>query len=96
MKNRLLPAESKKNIALSLLKSIGKNIAIFCAMILVISGVMFGYMYWKDHRTPPETPQQKLDRLCQEAERDMQREYHSPEGQKYLEELRLKYEMNCK
>jgi len=53
-------------------------------------------MFWKDHRTPPETQQQKLDRLCQEAERDMQREYHSPEGQKYLEELRLNYEMNCK
>ncbi len=96
MKNRLLPTEPKKNVLLSLLKNLAKNIAIFCAMILVISGAMFGYMYWKDYRTPPETSQQKLDRLCKEAERDMQREYYSPEGQKYLEELRLKYEMNCK
>lgn len=96
MKRLQIPTEPKKNMVLGLVKNLAKNIAIFCAMILVISGVMFGYMYWKDNRAPRETSHQKLNRLCQDAEREMQREYHTPEGQRYLEELRLKYEMNCK
>ena len=88
--------ETKRGMALRLLKDLLKNIAIFCAMVLVISGVMFAYMYLKDSKKSPVTSHQKLNRLCQDAEKEMQREYHSPEGQKYLEKLRLTYEMNCK
>ena len=96
MKKLQIQTETKKDIAIRLLKYLLKNIAIFFAMVLVISGVMFAYMYLKDIKKSPVTSHQKLNRLCQDAEKEMQREYHSPEGQKYLEELRLTYEMNCK
>ena len=96
MKKLQIPVEKKKDIGIRLFKDFLKNIAIFCAMVLVISGVIFGFMYWKDNRTPPETSHQKLNRLCQDAEKEMQRVYNTPEGQKYLQELRLTYEMNCK
>ena len=96
MKKLQIQTETKKDIAIRLLKYLLKNIAIFCAMVLVISGVMFTYMYLKDNKKSPVTSHQKLNRLCQDAEKEMQREYHSPEGKKHLEELRLTYEVNCK
>jgi hypothetical protein len=96
MKKLQIPVETKKAIAIRLVKYLLKNIAIFCMMVLVISGVMFAYMYLKDNRKSPVTSHQKLNRLCHDAEKEMQRTYNTPEGQKYLEELRLTYEMNCK